>query len=338
MLPAVLLATASTPALAHVKWFEDPSAYPLRADLVLSGRTALFVAVATAAVALLYLLQRLMGDPHWPRVSFLRRMAVGAPTLLAIQAAIGLVYAAVQPALLAPNLPLEPDGRGLAIAALEIAVAFALITGLLDGVAAVALILLGPLGFLLFPAVDVLDQLHWAGIGLAVLVVGRFAADVTETRPWFRRRSPAWSARAVAALRVITGVAIIAPALSEKLWNPALGAAFLARRPEFNVVRTFLGQAWFTDDLFVLAAGITEGVIGVLLVSGLLTRVVILFMWVPFNLGVPFLPSQELLGHLPIFGIMYVLLVHGAGIAPGESLDRPAPPAPPAAPRTDRTG
>jgi hypothetical protein len=56
---------------------------------------------------------------------------------------------------------------------------------------------------------------------------------------------------------------------------------------------------------------LVEGVIGVLLLSGLLTRVVILFMWVPFNLGTPFLPPQELLGHLPIFAIMYLLLVYG---------------------------
>jgi hypothetical protein len=74
-----------------------------------------------------------------------------------------------------------------------------------------------------------------------------------------------------------------------------------------------------SDDQFVLLAGLTEGTIGVLLVSGLLTRVVILFMWVPFNLGAPFLPSQELVGHLPIFATMYLLLVHSAGIAPGES-------------------
>jgi hypothetical protein len=57
--------------------------------------------------------------------------------------------------------------------------------------------------------------------------------------------------------------------------------------------------------------------------------VVILFMWVPFNVGVPFLPPQELIGHLPIFGIMYFLLVHSAGIAPGEPLDRPAAPGSP---------
>ncbi len=87
-------------------------------------------------------------------------------------------------------------------------------------------------------------------------------------------------------------------------------------------MQTSLGLGWFSNDWFVLVAGIVEALIGILLISGLLTRVVILGMWLPFNLGVPFLPPQELLGHLPILGIMYFLLVHSSGIAPGESIHR----------------
>jgi hypothetical protein len=43
---------------------------------------------------------------------------------------------------------------------------------------------------------------------------------------------------------------------------------------------------------------------------------VIIAMWLPFNVTIPFLPPQELLWHLPFFGIMYFLLVHGADLAP----------------------
>jgi hypothetical protein len=286
----------------------------------------------------MYSAQRVVGDPHWPRLQFLRKMAVGAPTLFAVQAAISLVYAAVQPSLLVPNMRLQLDAVGIVIAILQLFVAFAFITGIADWLAAIALILLGPLGFVLFPAYDVLDQLHWLGIALVVLVIGRYAADIRDERPWFAARGPGWSARAVAILRVITGVAIIAPALSEKIWNPELGGAFVSDHPEFNFPRTLLGQTWLTDDAFVLGAGLVEGTIGVLLISGLLTRVVILGMWLPFNLGIPFLPPQELIGHLPIFGIMYLLLVHGAGIAPGESLDRPEPPGAPRSPLAARPG
>ena len=307
----------------HVKWFEDPARFPLRTDLILSGRTGLLVGACGLALMALYLLQRALGTPHWPEVGFLKKMAIGAPTLLAVQAAIALIHAAVAPALFAPNLPLSTNPVGLALSAVQILIAFSFITGVGDWIGAIALVLLGPLAFLLFPPFDVLDHLYLAGIGVVVLLIGRFASEAGRARPWFQKRNPAWVARAVAALRIIAGVSILAPALSEKIWNPELGAAFLANHPNFNFLQKIPGLEWFGDDLFVLAAGLTEGIIGVALASGLLTRVVILGMFVPFNLGVPFLPPQELLGHLPIFGIMYFLLVHSRGDLTAERLERP---------------
>jgi len=324
-----LVALAPTPALAHVKWFEDESRYPVRVDLVFSGRTGLLIVVCDAALALLYGLQRSVGDPHWPNLRVFKGMAVGAPSLLAVQAAIGLAYAAVQPTLFAPNLRLHPTALGLALVAIQILIAFSFITGIGDWIGALALIALVPLAFLPFPPFDVVDLLFWAGIGVIVLVIGHQAVEGGQARPWFQARSTAWPARAVAALRIITGVAITSPALSEKVWNPAFGAIFIAHHPTFNVLRTYLGLRWFTTDRFVVAAGIVEALIGVLLISGFLTRVVIIGMRLPFNLGIPFLPPQELLEHLPILGIMYFLLVHSSGIALGESLHRPGLPGSP---------
>lgn len=326
------LLLAPSPALAHVKWFvspTDPSRPGVDASLILSWRTGVLIVVAAVGLGVLLLLRRLAGDPHWPRLQFFKSMAVGAPTLLAVQAAIALVYAAVQPALFAPNIPLPLNPFGLIVSALELLIAFSLITGLLDWLAAVVLSLLVLVTLSLGHYSDTLDMLFWIGIGTVILIIGRGAPAVHPARGWFHARSEAWSARAVAALRVITGLAIMAPGLDEKVWNPVLGGQFLATHPDFNFMHNLLGIQWFTDDLFVLAAGVVETTIGILLVSGLLTRVVILGMWVPFNVGVPFLPPQELIGHLPIFGIMYFLLVHSAGIAPGESLHRPGPPAAP---------
>jgi hypothetical protein len=77
-------------------------------------------------------------------------------------------------------------------------------------------------------------------------------------------------------------------------------------------MQTLPGLGWFNDDTFVLAAGLAEAALGAMLISGFAPRLVILAMWLPFNLGIPVLPSQELLGHLPILGIMYVLLVQGS--------------------------
>ena len=87
---------------------------------------------------------------------------------------------------------------------------------------------------------------------------------------------------------------------------------FLASHPAFNVLHAVLGADVGSDDLFVLLIGLAEAAIGAALISGRLTRLVVLGMWLPFHLGIPLLPDQELIGHLPIYGIMYVLLVHGS--------------------------
>lgn len=68
----------------------DSAQYPLRTDLILSYRTAIRVGVSIAALSALYLLQRLLGDPHWPEVGFLKQMAIRGPTLLAGQATVAV--------------------------------------------------------------------------------------------------------------------------------------------------------------------------------------------------------------------------------------------------------
>jgi uncharacterized membrane protein YphA (DoxX/SURF4 family) len=299
----------------HVEWFEDPSRYPIQWDLVFSWRTVLAVIASVAAVAVLYIGQRLVRDKHWPRLPFLPVMAIGAPTLLAVQAAIPLIYSGVQPVLLAPQLHLGGQPGGLLVGAVEVLIGFSFISGMWDRTAGVAVVALVLLGFLWFQPLDVLAQLHWVGIAVVIFVIGRLATEAARPTAgwWHVRVSPE---RAVVWLRVMTGIAIMASALSEKIWNPRIAEAFLHQHPAFNFPHAYLGMTWMSDDRFILAAGIFEFVIGVLLISGLLTRVVIIAMWLPFNVTIPFLPPQELLWHLPFLGIMYFLLVHGANLAP----------------------
>jgi hypothetical protein len=304
-----LLIAMPASASAHVKWFHDED-HGLQTELILSWNTVALILAAGFALGGLYVLQRIIGDRYWPHIRFLDKMAIGAPTLLAVQAAITLIHAAVQPSLFAPNMALSVTIVGLTFAAIQILIALSFITGVGDWAAAIALIILGPIGILLFPLIDIVEQLLWAGIGIFVLMTGRFAVYPEHARPWFRQRGDFWGLRAVTWMRVLTGLSFIALGLGEKLWNMEMAVGFLDDNPELNFISTYLGLEWFDNELFAFSAGLTEAVIGVLLLSGILTRVVILGMWLPFNLGLPFLPPQELLGHLPIFGIMYVLLVY----------------------------
>jgi uncharacterized membrane protein YphA (DoxX/SURF4 family) len=309
--------TVLTTVREHVEWFVDPSRYPVQWSLVLSWRTLLTVIASAVALGALYFAQRLLGDRHWPRLTFLPRMAIGAPTLLAVQAAIPLIYSGVQPVLLAPQLHLGRNPGGLFLGAVEVLIGFCFLTGIWDRIASALLVVLVLLGLFLFPPLDVLAQLHWVGIAVVIFAIGRQAPEAG--RP--RRNARWWQAqvspeRAVVWLRVLTGAAIMAPALSEKIWNPSIAEAFLRQHPGFNFPHAYLWMTWMSDERFILAAGIFEFAIGALLISGLLTRVVIIAMWLPFNVTIPFLPPQELLWHLPFLGIMYFLLVYGADLAP----------------------
>jgi hypothetical protein len=235
-------------------------------------------------------------------------MGVGAPTILAVQAGIALVSSAVQPALLAPNLSLH-GGFAMALGATQVLVALSFITGIGDWLGGLGLLGLVGLTALLFSPADALEQSFWGGIAIAMVVVGRGSHVGVFPRPWSPRFNARWTGSAIAALRIATGASLIVVALTEKLWNPALAQAFLVDRPYLNVFQTLPGMGWFNNDAFALAAGLTEAAIGAMLISGFATRLVIIGMWLPFNLGIPVLPSQELLGHLPILGVMYVLLV-----------------------------
>ena len=303
-LPFVLVALAApATAYAHVKWFIDPSLYPLRTDLITGPPTALLLGAAAVALLWLSLFQRMLGGADWPRLRIWQHLTAGGPTQLAVLGAIGLVSAAVQPALFAPNLGLPPGPLGLGMAALELVAAATFVSGVADWLGALVILFLMLIGGVMFSPLEMAEQLHWAGLALAILLVSRRGHDLQPT---------ARARRALALLRIMTGMAIVAAACEEKLWNPALGRAFLADHPLFNAPHALLGLP-VSDDQFVLLIGLAEGLVGILLVSGVMTRLVVVAMWLPFNIGIPLLPSQELLGHLPILGAMYLLLAHGSG-------------------------
>ena len=129
-------------------------------------------------------------------------------------------------------------------------------------------------------------------------------------------------------MRIGTGASILVLAFTEKLLNPDLARAFLANPAyaNFNFMRA-LGFTWFSDDLFITVAAMVEATVGVLLIAGVLPRVVILLMWVPFNAAIPLLPPVELLGHLPDPGghVCRVFARGGQHRAAGRAVAPPDP-------------
>jgi uncharacterized membrane protein YphA (DoxX/SURF4 family) len=95
-------------------------------------------------------------------------------------------------------------------------------------------------------------------------------------------------------------------AFTEKLANRDLARKFLSEYP----LNFTPDVGWpISNDLFIVCAGSTELLIGLLLVFGLFPRVVITMIWLVTTLTLTIFSWEELVGHLPLYGVMGVLLV-----------------------------
>jgi uncharacterized membrane protein YphA (DoxX/SURF4 family) len=294
--------------LAHVKWFvPDPGRFPLEWSRIFTPATLAGVGLAVVGAFLLrFLLRRIDEDRI---TSWIRRvLRPYLPLLLSLHLGIALVAYALTGRYLAPNLELPGGTWGRVLAALELIVAALIILGLFTRLAAGLLVLSGPAGMFFYGVIPILERLELLGIALYLAAVGR--------RKWsldgLRRSgdgSPLMNPVAVGMLRVCAGLAIVVGALTEKLLAPGVAGAFLRRFPRFN----FVDGAGISDRAFADAAGAVELALGLLLLSGIGTRLVVLAAVIPFNVTLLFFGVTELIGHLPIYGIFLVLLVEGAG-------------------------
>ncbi len=314
----LLLALLPLRGSAHERWFTPEGPY-WDPDWSRLFTLPVLLALISAGIVVggLAMLQRIVGDPLWPRPPVFQRLETAAPAILGVQAAITIIYMATQLRLFVPNIELPRNLVGLAIAGVAIVAAFTFITGVLTRLGALMTLGLFLLAFVFGTWYEAIEQLVFVGIAVYLVAVGRgvvlYDERVEEDRTTLSDRlQPV----ALPVLRIAAALSILILGFTEKLLAPGLGVAFLQEYPHFNLARE-LGFTWFTDERFVYAAGIVEATIGAALLSGFLVRVVILALWIPYNLGIPFLPPTELLGHLPILATMYVLLVRGTeGIPP----------------------
>jgi len=122
--------------------------------------------------------------------------------------------------------------------------------------------------------------------------------------------SPRLMKLAIPALQAGMGLSLICVAFTEKFANLPLAAAFLERYP-LNFTAA-LGIP-MSNELFILCAGSVELLIGLWILFGIFPREIILIAWIPINLTVSIFNWTELIGHLPIYGTLAVLLIWSPG-------------------------
>jgi hypothetical protein len=290
---------------AHETWFTDmtPSDWSFAFEAATLALLGLAV-VVTLAVRLLA--QAFPGVD----VPFLGRLAPWMPFAVRLHLAVSLVGLLSLGSYLSPAMDLALDPAGIALGAAMVAVAISMATGWHARAGALLLVAAGPLGMLEFGVSPVLQRVDMLGLALFVALAGagRWSADWELGRAF--EPSPVAKARAVWCLRLAAGTALIVVAFVEKLANPDLALHFLAEHPDFNIAQ--LVGIPMSDLAFVRLAGTIEVLFGLLVISGALPQACVLIAGIPFNATLWFFGNTELVGHLPIYGAMLVLLVYGS--------------------------
>ncbi|MEP7004034.1 MAG: DoxX family membrane protein [Chloroflexota bacterium] len=289
---------------AHVKWFTDPRPHPTDWSLLVTVPVLTAFAIALGATAVAYLIQRRVPEPAIVKV--FDRFAKIAPTALGLHVGVALVASALLGILFSPNLHPSDALLGQMILVIEAMCGLMLLLGLATRAGAVLLALLGVVAMAPFSLESILENVHFLGIALFFFIVGRGLYSLDRIRgvapPIRNAEAPTW---ALTLLRLCLGFAVAFTALTEKLLDPALAKALLDHKAFLNVARPF----GIDDPQFAYLAGLTELVLGVVIMSGQLTRPVVAVGGILFTLSVPIFGWSEFLGHVPFYGIMFVLFM-----------------------------
>ena len=290
----------------HETWF-DHGDYPTDWGFAAETLTLAYLGAAVLATVLVRLLARVYPGVDVP---VLGRLAPFMPFAIRLHLAVSMVGLLSLGFYLSPAMDLQADVAGILLGATMAVVAITMATGWRARWGAALLIAAGPIGMLEFGIWPVLQRVDLLGLGIYVLAVGpgRWSADLETGRAV--EPSLIDHARGIWALKVAAGCALIVVAFAEKLATPDLAVQFLADHSELNVAQQ-LGID-MSDLEFARLAGGIEVLFGLLLISGALPQAVILIAGIPFNATLWFFGTNELMGHLPIYGTMLAMLVYGS--------------------------
>jgi uncharacterized membrane protein YphA (DoxX/SURF4 family) len=290
--------------LGHETWFTEARP-PYDWSFALEPASLAVIGSAIAVATLWRLAGARLPSPELRLLEPLGRLAPWVPRLLGIHAGVSLLAQAARGTYLAPALGLPDSALGSAVAISEGVLGVWLITGFRIRPAALLLAASGPLGMPFYGIVPILERVDLLGIAvfLAMLPPADTPGGTVDAGPEGVRRP-------LLSLRLAAGGALVILAFTEKLARPDLALAFLDEYPAFNILRS---MGLRVDDLlFVRVAGGVELLFGLLLISGALPQVAVIAAGIPFNATLFFLGTEELIGHLPIYGAMLAVLVYGS--------------------------
>jgi uncharacterized membrane protein YphA (DoxX/SURF4 family) len=300
-------------AEAHEKWFHNAHPFPTTWESAFKMPGIAAVAVAIGLTVLTFFLWRmrrgieiLPGPEQFGATLEGRKRFYGiVPFILGLHVALPLIVLGIQGNLFSPNNGLQGAWRYW-LGAGQIGVGLGFLYGGVTRLSAMLLALFWICGIFLVGLEPMFENFHYLGIAAFFFFAGRgpHAIDRMLFPVW--EPSVSQARLAMPCLRIGMGLSLSVVAFTEKLANPQLAKSFLEHYP-LNFTK-WMGIP-MSDELFVLCAGATELIIGLCLIFGLFPRVIIVTAWLFINMTLTVFNWVELLGHLPLYGIMAILLV-----------------------------
>jgi len=307
----------------HERWFTDEGRFPVQWGTWATPGSLVTVAVALGITLIATAIYRVQGRRSvvpgpialgmpWDKYVTL---LTWVPLVIGVHMGVTLLVSGVSRQLFVPNLELPVNLFGGVLGMVEIAIALSFIYGALARPAAAALGLLWLIGALVFGPLRLIEHTEILGIAFFLFATGRGPLAFDMALDKLNKPVSSLIPYAVPVLRIALGVGLTVVAFTEKIWNIPMGLAFLADH-HFNFF-PYIGLPAIDDTKFLLIAGAVELLVGLMLIAGTYVRLIIILTLIPFNLTLPFLGWRELVGHLPTYGILALLLLWGDE-RPGE--------------------
>lgn len=304
---AFLSMLASFTAYAHVKWFVDTntaSVENFQPYTFTDTAVLVWIGVAFIIISISIFL-----DTKLPTMGIVdTKIRHDFIELLRIFTGMSFLLTAYEGAIVAPHL-VAHGGLGMIFVLLQALIGIMLLGNRFIQYAGILIFILFLGVIIQFGFLSALEYFNIFGIGLFLFLNNLKTPELVEKyKPY-----------SVDMLRICVGIALITLGITEKLTGAVYGQTFVADY-QWNFMQA-LGFEMFTDRLFVLSAGISEIIIGIIVVLGTTTRLIVITVSVlMLTSNIVFivqghnLPARtEFVGHLPIIGSALVLILLGYG-------------------------
>lgn len=297
---------SAVPALAHVKWFVDTEDIVAQETLHYSWNSSFvlfWIGIIVLTLVVAFLLDLLIPAPPEKFLKKIEDWKEQAYRVFAIVIGLNFLIEAYLGSVIAPPFHAE-NGLAFLLVGFQIFLGLMLMIGWKNRYAAVGIVVLYFGAMVVYGFGPLLDEIFMLGVAAYLFLESPKHDRWTD---WAQK----YKGYGISLLRVLTGIALIVLAFSEKFLHPELGLNFL-NEYSWNFMQ-MLGVHDFSNVMFVFSAGAMELLFGTILLFGFIPRINMAVTAVFFSITFFLLGPIEVIGHMPIFVTALVIILYGGG-------------------------